>query len=139
MATQLGDKFGRATALGALRQVARLQDDPVRTAAVVRETLPLNRDIGNRGAIVNDLDSLTWVARTRGDLVRSARLLGMSESLREQVKIRSFQLDPDEREREVETVRAQLGESAFAEARAEGQAMRLDQAIAYALEGTGPA
>jgi hypothetical protein len=34
----------------------------------------------------------------------------------------------------VAAVRAQLGESAFEEARAEGQAMTFEQAVAYALE-----
>jgi hypothetical protein len=36
----------------------------------------------------------------------------------------------------VATARAQLSEAAFAAAQAEGRAMTLEQAIAYALEGS---
>jgi hypothetical protein len=38
-----------------------------------------------------------------------------------------------DRERTLGAVRARLGEAAFTAARAEGQAMPLDQAVAYAL------
>ena len=44
------------------------------------------------------------------------------------------QIDRIEREREVETIRGLLDETAFVEAWAEGQAMTLEQGIAYALE-----
>jgi hypothetical protein len=42
-------------------------------------------------------------------------------------------VDKDDYERDVALARAQLGEEAFAAAWAEGQAMSLEEAIAYAL------
>jgi hypothetical protein len=50
-------------------------------------------------------------------------------------------IGPDDRvdvEHDLPTVRAQLGETSFAAAWAEGRAMTLEQAITYALEGTSP-
>src|SRR5207342_2243270 len=65
LARQLGDKFGLASALGALMLTARCQDDHVRAAATARERLLLNREIRNRGDVVFDLESLAMVARAR--------------------------------------------------------------------------
>jgi len=42
-------------------------------------------------------------------------------------------MDRVEREREVETVRVLLGETAFGQAEAEGQAMAFEEAVEYAL------
>ena len=61
----------------------------------------------------------------------------MAEALRELVGTR---LLPSERagyERDLAAVRAELGEEAFAEDWAEGRAMSVEQAVAYALDGRG--
>jgi hypothetical protein len=62
--------------------------------------------------------------------------LGASEAILEAI---SASLDADDRalyEQGLEAARALLGEAGFARARQEGRAMSLEQAIAYALEGS---
>jgi hypothetical protein len=105
---------------------------------VAREGLTLNREVGNRGACVEDLECLAWVVRARGNPARCARLLGAAIALRDRVGTPIPPIRRSEHEREVEAVRTLLGEEAFAAALAEGRAMTFEQGIAYALEGSAP-
>jgi len=60
--------------------------------------------------------------------------LGAAQALIENTDAVIGPADRIEVERDISAVRTQLGEEAFAPAWAEGRAMTLDQAIAYALE-----
>lgn len=62
----------------------------------------------------------------------------MTQALRVELNRHVSPTERVERERQIEAVRALLDETAFAEAWAEGQAMTLEQAIAYAIEGSAP-
>ena len=64
---------------------------------------------------------------------RALRLLGAEETLCETLGARPPVAIRDEYERTVAEGRAALGEAAFAAAWAEGRAMSLEQAVAYAL------
>jgi tetratricopeptide (TPR) repeat protein len=72
-----------------------------------------------------------------GQNERAARLLGAAEAASLALgKVRPVALSP-EFERMVETARAALGEEAFAATRAEGRAMTVEQAVAYAMQQSG--
>ena len=67
-------------------------------------------------------------------MLRATRLLGATEVL---VAAGTIRLPPDEQEtydRTVISARTQLDDEAFAAAWAEGRAMTLEQAVAYALD-----
>lgn len=68
---------------------------------------------------------------------RAARLFGAAAALRERAGAAAAARDRAKFERDVAAVRATLGPPAFDAAWAEGRAMPLDQAIAYALRGAG--
>ena len=68
--------------------------------------------------------------------VRAARLLGAATGQFEAIGAAMWPADRLEYERTVAAARAALSEEVFAAAWAEGRAMTLDQAIAYALEET---
>ena len=72
-----------------------------------------------------------------GQLEQAARLGGASEALREANDIVIPPIDRAPYEGSVAAVRSQLDEATFAAAWAEGRAMTLEQAVAYALEETG--
>jgi hypothetical protein len=75
---------------------------------------------------------LAGVALAEGHTRQAAQLLAVARLL---VEIGHMHpVDLDDYERDVALARAQLGEAAFTAACAEGQAMSLEQAIAYALE-----
>ncbi len=64
-------------------------------------------------------------------------VLGGAEAQFEAIGAAMWPADRLEYERSVAAVRSTLSEEAFAAAWAEGRAMTLEQAIAYALEPTG--
>jgi hypothetical protein len=74
------------------------------------------------------------LARALGQLGRAARLSGAVEALRETIGSRLEQEEQTEHERTISAARSGLDESRFNELWREGQAMTLEQAVAYALE-----
>jgi DNA-binding CsgD family transcriptional regulator len=82
------------------------------------------------------LEGLACIAGAYGEAERAARLFGAAEALREAVGAVAYQHTPEEdawREPYLATTRALLDQAAWEEALAQGRAMRLEQAIDYAL------
>jgi hypothetical protein len=61
-------------------------------------------------------------------------LFGAAEALREIIGVLLLPIEWRDYDRNISETRAQFDETTFAAARAEGRAMTLEQAIAYALE-----
>ena len=66
---------------------------------------------------------------------RAARLFGAAEALRKRLDAQIMEFQRQSHERGIFLLRAQLDETTLSSAWAEGRAMTLDQAAAYALEG----
>jgi predicted ATPase/class 3 adenylate cyclase/DNA-binding XRE family transcriptional regulator len=111
--------------LGAL---VSAQGDATRGTALLREALTLHQQLGREDLMMGGLDGSAWLVAGLNQPARAARLLGVTESV-DGVAAWRFA-----HEQLVATVRAQLDEATFARAREAGQAMTLEQAIAYALE-----
>ena len=129
---------GMAHALHALGLLALAQGHCRRAGSLQRESLKLLRDSGYNGGIMTLLEGLAAVARAQHSPGRAARLFGAAEQLRESY---SSPLRPNMRsqhERDVAAARAQVDEVTWEAAWAEGRAMALEQAIAYALEPIDP-
>ncbi len=101
-----------------------------------RESLLLGRNLGSRWEIANVLAGLAGSSGSTGHAVRAARLFGAVNALRESVGIPLRPIARPEYERDVAAVRTQLDEASRQAAWAEGRAMTLEQAIAYALDPT---
>jgi hypothetical protein len=84
---------------------------------------------------ISALTGLAGVAEGQGQLVRAAQLLGTVEMF---LEITSWASNVSKREYERirASVRRALGEEAFDTAAAKGRDMTLDEAIAFALEGS---
>ena len=78
---------------------------------------------------------LAGAARLRADYGKAARLFGAVEALRETHGTREHERWRAVFDAEANEVHAVLGDTAFETAWAEGRAMTLDQAVAYALSG----
>jgi tetratricopeptide (TPR) repeat protein len=101
--------------------------------ALFAESLHLARRLGMRKHTAEALEGLASVALGMGQPDRAARILGASDALRETVH---GALSPDERlirDRIVAAVRRELTDATFAEAWADGKAMTVDEAIAFAV------
>ena len=75
------------------------------------------------------------VAAAREQLMRTARLMGVAKALNDATRTPPIPAIQSQHDQLVSAVRAQLGEDAFGSACAEGQALTIEQAIAYALKG----
>jgi Tetratricopeptide repeat len=115
------------------RVVLQAQGDAERAAAVLHESLALNRDLGNRGGIARSLAGLAWLAAMQGQAERAVRLLGQVEALGEATGLVMTAQERPLYERVVTMAQSALGKKAFAEAWAEGRGMTLDEAVADAL------
>jgi non-specific serine/threonine protein kinase len=102
--------------------------------ALQGEALALMGKLGDRRGAALCLQGLAGVLAATGAPRPAAVLLGAAEGLREAVQAGVDLTDQAHYDHARSSARAALGEEAFAEARVEGRAMSLEQAIVYALE-----
>jgi hypothetical protein len=125
-----------------LAYVALGQGDRERTEALMNESLDLWCEMGNRAGVAVSLAGFAALAAAevpspivrhhQERLRRTARLLGAADALSEATGFRLHPLERVEFDRNVAFARAELGDEAFSDAWAEGRAMTLEQAAAYA-------
>jgi tetratricopeptide (TPR) repeat protein len=117
-----------------LGRVAQKQGETERAAALYRESLDRYRKTGRKPEVARSVEALASLMSVQGQRERAARLFGAAEALREAAGAPIPPGDRVDYEREVAAARAAPGEDAFSVVRAEGRAMALKHAIAFALE-----
>jgi len=130
----LGDDWGEAICLLMLAHVACQQGNPESAEPMARQSLALRRALGARQGVARCLEILAEVAVARGDFERAARLYGSVDSMRQAI---GFARVPDEIERyqrELDEIRAALGDDLFTVAWDVGRALDTDDAV---REGIG--
>jgi predicted ATPase/DNA-binding XRE family transcriptional regulator len=130
------NRTGMATDLIVLGQIARRQQDYERAAARLRDSLGLFQELGSKGGSAECLVGFAGLYADRNDLQRAARLLGAASALSGHLDIRGGVMIGLDYQREIAGVRAALGDTAFAVAWAEGQALSAGEAISLALESS---
>jgi len=124
-------RAGIATELVNLGLVSLGQGDWRQARALFRESLALSQNDTWDTPLWN-VWGLAGVALAEGHPRPAAQLLAAARLIVENQHLHL--VDRDDYERDIALARAQLGEEAFTAAWATGQAMSLEQAIAYALE-----
>jgi non-specific serine/threonine protein kinase len=114
--------------------VARLTGDYTRSQPLFEEGLELAVRVGFHVALDSCLEGLGAAALHNGRLKRSALLFAAADALREAMGTPWTVWEAAENKADVARLRTQLGDEAFQAAWAEGRAMTLEQAVAYALE-----
>jgi len=127
---ELGNKNSIAGQLHGLGIVAWRRHDCRQAEVLFRQAMALRREMGNTHGVVQSLWAFGKVAATEQRYERAVRLFGSVDTRCEMLR----RYERREYEDDVRAVRAQLGEATFDQARAEGRAMTLEQAIEYALE-----
>jgi tetratricopeptide (TPR) repeat protein len=137
LARRVGDRDSTGTLLFHLGLLARAQRDPARAEALFRDSVSISvehssSELGNRAAAIRFCGIL---AIDRGSHQHGLRLLGTVDR---QTTGRWWLGKDDLRAYEdaLTTARASLGDDEFARAWAEGQALTLEQAVAYELDET---
>jgi hypothetical protein len=113
------------------------QDKWSEAGASLRESLVDNAALGDRLAVAASLAAFAALALAQADMQRAARLFGASEAVHESVPTRFLSWDQREMQRHLAALRAQLDEATLNVAWAEGRALTYQQAMDYALAGTG--
>lgn len=127
-------KGGIAAVLACLGSVANHQGNYDDAEAILREGLILCKELGNKYTMAFCEVGLAGVWSARNEPEKAARLLGAANALLEAIGIQLQPADRADYDHNMAATRGQLAEETFAEAWAEGQAMTMEQAIAYALE-----
>jgi predicted ATPase/DNA-binding SARP family transcriptional activator len=122
----------------ALGDLACLEGDHATARTHYQQALAVQREQNDRSGIAASLEGLAAVNRAQGQPQRAVRLLGAAEALRERVGLLRPPREQAHYDLIVAAGHARLGAEAFAAAWAEGRALSLDQAVAYAMQETAP-
>ncbi len=136
-----GETWMIANLLANLAMVALDQSDDRQAETQLTESLILLRQMGEKWQIVHTLEVFARLAAEQGQqsdnrqglLLRSARLFGAAEALRERLDTQVMEFQRYSHERGITALRAQFDERTLALEWAAGRAMTLDQAVACAL------
>jgi hypothetical protein len=114
--------------------VATSQGDYDAARTLLKQSLALKRGLGD-GTIASTLEGMAKLGLAVREPLHAARLWGIAERLREETGSPLQQSSRPEYEQQVAAARAAVDNTAaFDAAWAEGRALTLKQAIAYALE-----
>jgi non-specific serine/threonine protein kinase len=117
-----------------LAYVAQHEKDHERALGLVRHALLLSRNMNDARDIASFLVTFAGSIAALGQLQRAARLLGASEAALERMGAFHQPTDKPEMTRIIAEVRAQLDDTTFQTALAEGREMTLEQAMENALK-----
>ncbi|MDQ5851245.1 MAG: AAA family ATPase [Chloroflexota bacterium] len=133
---ELGNKSQLPWGLKSLGHIALRQGDTARATTCFVESLALCREMESQRGLMYCLVGLAGVAGRQGQPERAARLLGAAEELAAAVYEPPRSGSRIHFERYMAVARAQLDDATWEVAWAEGRAMSLEHAIAYALDPT---
>jgi len=134
IAHEIGDQLREAVMLGFLGLVALREGKAEHARARYQQSLSLSEDIGHIVGVVDSLAGLAEAAENLGQLNRSARLFSAADAFYEMYGFVLHTIYRLEYDRSKARVREQLDRETFNALSAEGQAMSLEEAIAYAQE-----
>jgi non-specific serine/threonine protein kinase len=126
---ELGEKLFLTYIQRILGDIAQGQGDLSRAATFFRESLIQCRQMGDKYGLIESLAGLARIIHMGGNLEATVKLLGAVHALR---TLQRVPMPPSERgayDHQLGELRAGMGETAFTQAWAAGQAMTLEKAI----------
>ncbi|HEX9077712.1 MAG TPA: tetratricopeptide repeat protein, partial [Anaerolineae bacterium] len=130
----LGIKGSITMALNDLGALALAEGDPDRALACYRESLNFARELGSTWDIGWCLEGIASVATVKGRSKDAACILSAVELVFKNNGFRARPYDRAEHDRKLATLRQQLDQETFATVWAQGGAMNVQAAIAYAAQ-----
>ncbi|HUG16782.1 MAG TPA: LuxR C-terminal-related transcriptional regulator [Thermomicrobiales bacterium] len=129
-----GHKGVLALAKNGRGRLALLQGDHRLAQTLFRESLELSRDVRNTWGIALAIGKQAIMAQIAHDAQRAARLFGACDALHARISTPMSGFQQQDHAPALAASRTALGDDAFEAAWAEGAAMSLEHAVAYALE-----
>ncbi len=127
------DSWAVALPLRNLGVVGFVSGELASAAAVVRESLETLRDHRDPWFVSRSLETLAVITSAQGHHARAARLFGAGETMRATVGAAVLQFYRTDYDRALAATRKALGDAAFSHALRAGRALRIDEAMAFAL------
>jgi tetratricopeptide (TPR) repeat protein len=131
---QAGNTTGMTSTLINLGVVAFYEEDFEAGRSYNERALSMAQELGHKPYISLSLAGFAALAMKRGDLQLAARLAGASHRVRETIGYEIESADRLFHDSYVADLRAALGEESFTAIFESGRAMKIEQAIALALE-----
>ena len=131
----IGDRRRQGIVVSNLGDVAALEGDTERAKRFATQAVELLNDGGSEYFLAFALAGFAGSVTAEGNAERAARILGAAEIVLENLGVGYQPADGPTIRRYAAKLRAQLGNEACSTAWAEGRAMSLQEAVAYALEG----
>lgn len=127
-----------ANFLGTQALLKRLEGNDAGTGELLRESVEIAGMLRDDYNVVFCATGLAGVAAREGRAKRAARLFGVADALSEKTGAGvSWSVLRSLNERDLASTREMLGPGTFEKAWAEGRAITLEEAVAYALSGAG--
>jgi predicted ATPase len=127
---QLSNTKDEANALLGMSVVALVEENTEEATTLLGNALRLASSLGDKEVISAGLLACAEIAVRRGELTRAARLLGAADAVREDIALALDAVEEQQRDR-IEAVL--VDDAALVAAQAEGRALMLEDAVAYAL------
>ena len=130
---ELGNSLQVAETAAAIATARHRSGDTQTATVLYRQSLKMIHEVGNLPLTAAGLDGLAGLASSQGLHQRAVRLSGAAAALKGRIDA-SQPMRGLWEEADIAAARAAIGDEAVAAALAEGRAMTVDQALAYALD-----
>jgi predicted ATPase/DNA-binding CsgD family transcriptional regulator/Flp pilus assembly protein TadD len=134
LARELGDKWGVGMVLHNLGHVANHRRDYMHAWNLFAESLRIFHELRNKRDIAYCLAALGGLFGARKQLERASVLFSASQALSNTISSHLDPADQVEYERNLAATKSQMSQGDWDRAWVRGQALTLDEAVAYALE-----
>jgi predicted ATPase/class 3 adenylate cyclase/DNA-binding CsgD family transcriptional regulator len=137
LATTISNPWAAAHASHSLGELARRRGDISQAEDLLHEALTLRARGGLRPGVAESLEALAVLATGRESHTEAARLFGAASALRTRMGLARWPADQAGYDNDLAGTRDPLGEDVFEAAWAEGQALTVNEAVAYASRARG--
>jgi non-specific serine/threonine protein kinase len=132
----IGDKNFLAYSVRRLGLLAWREKDYSKAIALCKESLSLNRELGDPRGVLACLAGFADIAVVQGKFARAAQIMAAVETQLAAMGMQLLPVDKREYERNLAQLRAQFDGRTLNKCWAKGKEISLEQAIAFALDGT---
>jgi tetratricopeptide (TPR) repeat protein len=133
---EIGDKNLLAYPVRRLGLLAWREKDFARAITLCKESLSLNRELGDPRGVLACLAGFADIAVVQGKFARAAQIMAAVETQLAAMGMRLLPVDKTEYERNLAQLRANMDKKAFLKVWPQGKRMSLEQAIVLALQET---
>ncbi|HLO31109.1 MAG TPA: adenylate/guanylate cyclase domain-containing protein [Anaerolineales bacterium] len=130
---KMGDQLGTTAHQSAMAHAARQLGNFEEALDLYRETIRDWQEIGHRGAVAHQLECIAYIAKAQEQGGRAVKLMSAADALREAGSSPRTPQERIEYDRELAGLRTGMDEEEFNLLWEEGQSMKMEQAIDFAV------